>query len=226
MGYQGTDGLYTVFPTGKRPTSSGRSAPTKRSSGGSRPAPYGRTASGSIRSKPCQWGPSPARGNCPKKARTEVHQVKQDIRAIVRSSGGSKGGVLETTLTAAGGAAASSLGRTAKGALRGAAGRKLTEAVVAKLGPKALIAIGASGIGLVGLASYFITKSFLDGRAQRREDRAAEAHRLSQIYRKLRTEAAQLAGGRLDRIQHAILADAFQTALAEAGVDHRNLKGL
>lgn len=150
----------------------------------------------------------------------------QQIKAVTRALGAPKGGAAETVLTAAGGAAASSLARAARGSLRGAAGAKLTEAVVAKLGPKGLAAIGATGIGLVGLASYAITTSFLQGRAQRREDRAAEAHRLAMIYRNLRLEAERLAGGRLDRIQHAILAEAFQTELEKIGVDPRNLKGL
>ena len=225
MGYQGTDGLYTVFPPASRTTGSGRSAPgRKRSSsgGGSRPAPYGRTAAGAIRSKPCAHGPSPARGNCPKKARTSRGQAVQTIRAVTRAAGAPKGGAVETVLTAAGGAAAGSAAR----AVRGARGAALAEAAIARLGPKAVAVIGTTGIGLVGLASYFITKRFLEGRRQRREDRAAEAHRLSQVYRQTRAAAEELAGGRLDPIQHAILADAFQTALADAGVDHRNLKGL
>lgn len=222
MGYQGTDGFYTVFPTGKKPNSS---VPSGRASS-TRPAPYGRTAAGAIRSKPCAHGPSPARGNCPKKARTAAGQAKQQIKAITRAAGAPKGGGVETVLTAAGGAAASSLARTAKGTLRGAAGAKAVEAVVSRIGPKALAAIGVSGIGLVGLASYFITKRFLEGRAARRESRADEAFRISQAYRAARQSAEELNGGPLSLHQHTVLADAFKAQLAELGLSTDNLKGL
>lgn len=228
MSYQGADGLYTVFPTGKKSSSSAPSARGAKKSKAAKPAPYGRTASGAIRSKPCANGPSPARGNCPKLARTTGGRAKQVTAKIFQAGTGKsvRRGSIGDAVSAAGGAAAAAAARKARASIRGTGGANAAAALAGRLGPKAAAALGFTGIGAVGLVAYFITKRILENRAAARADRAERAFLVAQAYREARNNWEGEQGKPLNLHQLTQLSDAFKEQLREIGFETDNLKGL
>lgn len=220
MGYNGQLAApYTVFPT----TGSGRSGSKGNSGGSGKAAPYGRTASGSIRSKPCAFGPSPTRGNCPKKASTARGRGKAAGEQILQAVTGkpvrrnSAAGKIAGAVGAAVGAGG---GRVLRTSVAKKIGGGAASTVLGALGSKAKVA----GVTLAGLASYYITSRILENRAIDREDRASAAHAAATAYRDARLELERQKKAPLTAREQVQLAETFKAQLRALGLETTNLK--
>lgn len=227
MSYQGESGLYTVFPTAPKRTSSARSAPAGRA------CKYGaRLANGRCPPKPasakpaCAYGPRLANGRCPPKPRTAAGQTRGIVRSIGAAAGAKRGSGTDQALGAVGGALGSLAARRAKAALRTRAAGAGAAAVLAKIGTRGAAAIGFGAIGAAGLAAYFITKRILENRAFARAERADQAFEVAQAYRAARLEGERLNRGPLTPRQQSELALEFKKQLQELGLSTDQLSGL
>lgn len=211
MGYQGTDGLITVFPTrGLQTPAAGARAPRQKKA----PKPK----------KPCVYGPRVG-GRCPKKPRTPRGVISGITRNVATAAGASKGvsRALGTTLGAVGGAVAT---RVARSALTRAGGGAAAGAL-STIGPRAALALGGGTILAAGLTAYFLTKYLIDSAHARRLTRADAASRAARAYRETRAEAVRLNGGKpLTGLQLQDLSDSFHAQLEALGLSTTELGGL
>lgn len=214
MGYEGTAGWTTVFPTAGKGTTSVRSG-SRSTTRTKKPKP------------PCKWGPRLANGRCPLKPRTERAQASGYVRSLASSVAGTKRGSAGDRIAGAVGATAGAAAlRRLKSATMQKAGGAGAAEVLARVGPKSLLALRFGGVAAAGLLAYYVTKRIIENRAIAKATRAEKAFAISQAYREARVEAERLNRGPLTPRQHADFRDLFKAQLAELGLSTDNLKGL
>jgi len=243
MPYDGTSGLYTVFPTkGGLVTESyhqktGKRAGKSRRSGGRKPA----------KGKKCRWGPRGEDGRCPTKPRATVGGKTLAKIGGIRATTRGRLSVVdrlirkgEGRISSLAAGAALAKGRIATTALRRGVAKLAGPGVKGTLGAgiraiarspvSALVAKGGARllgvVALAGIASYAITTKIINVRKKRRLDRAALAAAAADAYRLARLEAASQQGAPLSAEQQRQLAAEFKSQLSDLGLSTTSLKGL
>lgn len=212
MAYSGSDGLYTVFPLppalgskrgGKRSRTSrattiARKPKTRRSSRSSKKAKKGPSV-GSLRTmfKGATAAPKP-----PKKIKIP--------RALAKGAEMAGGNAAVLLAQQSGREALKAAWRQAVGAVRSVP----LKSAAGFLWPAA-----------VGLASYSITKYFLDRQAEKKRNREEQAAMLADAYRQLRKDAADAAGRALTKTELDALAKAFKQQVEANGLTDFFWKG-
>jgi len=233
VGYEGTDGLHTVFPTAKQP---------KRAAG----AP--RAKKGKKGKPPCKYGPRLPNGRCPTKPRAtttertlaKVVGIKATSRGKLTVADRAERAVQGRLATYAAGAALAKGKDLARGARRtvvrlaGPGVKGTVPAGLRAIGKKSVTgAVGSLGfagtlglIALAGISSYAITTKILNVRRERRIARSESAALAADAYRFARNTAEAEQGSPLSAEQQKVLAASFKAQLAELGLSTTNLGGL
>lgn len=210
MPYNGTDGLYTVFPKAAKPPAELRAAyrPKKEK-------------------KPCMYGPRLRNGRCPTKPRTPRARAAGITRGIYSAATGSKRGSSGDKIAGAVGGALGTAGiRLLKQKIQVNAATK-AGATLAKIGPRAILRLAGGAVLAAGLVSYYLTKAILNNRAAKKATRQERAFLAARAYRDARLGAIEINGGRrLSGRDNEALSDAFKAQLEELGLSSTNLKGL
>lgn len=212
MAYSGLDGLYTVFPTPAR-LGSVRGGKRSRTSKAGTTARKATRPKSSRSSKKAKKGPSVGSLRTMFKAATAAPKPPKKIKVPRAVTKGAEvaGGNLAVVL-------AQQSGRDALKA-------NWARAVAAARGVPLKSAAGVLWPVAVGLASYALTRYFLDKLDERKRNREEQAALLADSYRQLRKDAADAASRALTKTELDALSKAFKQQVEAHGLTDFFWKG-